>query len=153
MVMNALFCISFLLLSTNRFYVKACDKISIDQNPRELKVQGTKEVKFTCTVSSNCDFTSFVQKNSIFLARIPDIGDNNQNININGISSEFTVTVKNTNETHQGVYYCGAQLTKEKIDILGCGTHIYSGGSDSGTRTGILFAILCACVGMMHILL
>ncbi|XP_077314869.1 uncharacterized protein LOC143935109 isoform X2 [Lithobates pipiens] len=153
--MYAAFYIQCLLLSMTQICVNACGTISIDQNPHELRESPAME--FTCTVTTSCNFSSYLEKDSTILAQIPPNGIiPDPNINIIYITpSAFTVTVKMKEKTHLGVYYCGAIITigNQNVKFLGCGTHIYSGGHSFGTNTGIVFSILCACIGMMNRLL
>ncbi|CAI9624245.1 unnamed protein product [Staurois parvus] len=153
--MYTAFCIHCLVLAMTPICVNACGKISIDQNPRELDV-GHDEMRFTCTVTSSCNFSSYVEKGSTILARIPPLELNhNTTINISGEPSNFIVTVRKTMEgTHLGVYYCGAVITVkgQHVRFVGSGTHIYSGCHFIGTKTGIVFAMVCACVGMINLL-
>lgn len=134
--------------------LKACGTVSIGQNPHELRESPV--MSFTCTVTSSCNFSSYLEKDSIILAQIPSKGIiPDPNIDITGTPSTFTVTVKTKGKTQLGIYYCGAVITikGQNVKFLGCGTHIYSGGHSFGTKTGIVFSILCACIGMMSRLL
>lgn len=153
MVHYAILCY-VLLLSMTHVCIQACGTVSIGQNPHELRESPV--MSFTCTVTSSCNFSSYLEKDSIILAQIPTNGIiPDPNIDITGTPSTFTVTVKTKGKTQLGIYYCGAVITikGQNVKFLGCGTHIYSGGHSFGTKTGIVFSILCACIGMMSRLL
>ncbi|XP_077314765.1 uncharacterized protein LOC143935049 isoform X1 [Lithobates pipiens] len=143
----------FYLISMAQVCSQECGEVSVGQNPDVRFIREPKEVNFTCTITSSCNFTSYVKANETTLARIPANGfTQDKNITIIGGGSIFTVIVKNPG---RATYYCGAKITfsNRTIKVLGSGTQIRSGCPSFGTKTGIVVSILCVCVGLINKLL